>query len=342
MRPLVITLSVVVLLGIGYFGAVRLAEWGAGLTPTEDDQVAHEPGLPVTIEVPPGATARSIGQQLAEAGVVANADTFELAVRAADAAGALKAGVYPLETGMTSEVVIAILVDGPKAETFWVTIPEGLRIGEVLDRLASVSGISRNALDVALTTGSVTSAWLPEPATSVTEWEGLLFPDTYEFPTGVSPAAMLQLLSDTMASRAGEESPDYPYELIIVASLIEAEAGVEEDRANIASVIFNRLDLGMPLQIDATVLFAMGRRGVALTLDDLQVDSPYNTYLVGGLPPTPIGSPGTASLAAAANPNSTDFLYYVLTSKDGTHSFTSSYDEFLELKQQAKADGVLP
>ncbi len=342
MRPLVITLSVLVVLGAGYVAAQRLADWGAGLTPGEDETVVAEPGLPITIEIAPGASARSIGRQLAAAGVVRNADAFELAVRAADAAGSLKSGVYPLETGMTAEAVLAILIEGPAAETFWVTIPEGLRIQEVLDRLSSVSGVSRTSLEEALLDGSVTSRWLTRPAATLAEWEGLLFPDTYEFSTSVGPVPMLQLLADTMHARANAVVEDYAYDLIIVASLIEAEARLDDDRANIASVVFNRLEIDMPLQVDATVLYAMGVRGVALTLDDLDVESPYNTYLYGGLPPTPIGAPGLASLEAAAAPAETDYLYYVLTSTEGAHSFTASYDEFLAFKNQAKQDGVLP
>ncbi|MDH3397677.1 MAG: endolytic transglycosylase MltG, partial [Acidimicrobiia bacterium] len=132
------------------------------------------------------------------------------------------------------------------------------------------------------------------------------------------------------------------YEGIIVASLIEAEAGVDGDRPLIASVVVNRLDLPMVLGIDATVIYAVGQRGKSLTQSDLDIDSPYNTRKFAGLPPTPIGGPGRASLEAAASPAATDFLYYVLTSATGAHSFTASYDEFLALKQQALNDGLIP
>lgn len=343
MRPLIISLSVVAVLGIGYLGAVQLADWGARLAPTDDGEVAEvEPGLPVTVEIPSGSTAAAIGQQLAELGVVGSSESFEVAVRAAGAAESLKAGVYSLETGMGSEEVITRLVAGPVAETFWVTLPEGLRVAEILERLSSVSGVAVVDLESALLDGSVTSPWLEGPATDIAQWEGLFFPDTYEFPVGVGAAALLQLPATTMELRTSTVREDFTYDLIIIASLIEAEAKVDEDRAAISSVIHNRLQDGMRLQIDATVLYALGERGVSLTLDDLEVESVYNTYQVDGLPPTPIGAPGRASLEAAANPAETDFLYYVLTSEDGSHSFTSSYEEFLDLKSQAKADGVIP
>lgn len=343
MRPLVISLSVVVVLGVGYLGAVRLADWGAGLARVDDGgAVDVEPGLPVTIEVPEGATAVSIGEQLAGAGVVKSSESFQVAVRAAGADESLKAGVYSLETGMSTEEVISLLVAGPATETFWVTVPEGLRVGEILERLASVSGIDLTDLEAALLDGSVTSPWREEPATDLTQWEGLLFPDTYEFPVGVSPTALLQLPATTMELRASTVMDGYSYDLLIIASLIEAEAKVDEDRPAISSVIHNRLEEEMRLQVDATVLYALGERGMSLTLDDLEFDSAYNTYIVDGLPPTPIGAPGIASLEAAANPDETEFLYYVLTTADGGHSFTASYEEFLAFKEQAKADGLIP
>ncbi len=341
MRPLVITLSVLLVLGIGYVGATRLADWASGLAPEDAASAPDlEPGQPVEVEIASGSTARSIGEQLAAIGVIRSADTFELAVRAAEAESALQAGTYSMETGMTAEAVLVVLVTGPVEETFWLTIPEGLRVGEILERVASVSGIPRTSLESALVDGSVTSPWADAPE-RIEEWEGLLFPDTYEFPRDVSPAGLLQLLADT-ASRRAADVGEVTYEDLIVASLIEAEARLDEDRPKISSVIANRLEMGMRLQIDATVLYALGERGVALSLADLEVDSPWNTYVVQGLPPTPIGAPGLASIRAAVEPVESDWIYYVLTSSDGRHSFTASYDEFLEWKQQAKDDGVIP
>ena len=125
-----------------------------------------------------------------------------------------------------------------------------------------------------------------------------------------------------------------------MASLIESEAGTDEDRPLIASVIYNRLRRGMPLQIDATVLYALGERGRPPTLEELEFESPYNTYVVNGLPPTPIGVPGARSIEAVVTPADTDYLFYVLTSEDGSHSFFSDYDGFLVAKQQADALGI--
>jgi UPF0755 protein len=123
------------------------------------------------------------------------------------------------------------------------------------------------------------------------------------------------------------------YEAIIVASMIEAEASVAGDRDKIAAVIYNRLDEGMTLGIDATVLYAIGEHKEELTVSDLEVDSPYNTRKYPGLPPTPIGAPGSASLEAALNPADGTWLYYVLADCEGNHAFSTSYDEFLQNKE---------
>jgi UPF0755 protein len=133
------------------------------------------------------------------------------------------------------------------------------------------------------------------------------------------------------------------YDGLVIASLIEREAALDDERPIIASVVFNRLDVEMPLQIDATVVYALrGMPDGGLSLEDLQIDSPYNTYRYIGLPPTPISGSRLASLRAAAAPADTDFIYYVLASEDGAHAFTADYDEFLLLQEQARENGLIP
>jgi UPF0755 protein len=134
-----------------------------------------------------------------------------------------------------------------------------------------------------------------------------------------------------------------PYQILTVASLIEAEAKVPGDRPKIAAVIYNRLKRDIPLQIDPTVQYAWALRGhpkPRLGLADLRIGSPYNTYRLRGLPPTPIDSPGEQSIRAALQPASADWLYYVVVGRDGHHAFTASYQQFLELKRKAKSLGV--
>jgi UPF0755 protein len=344
-RPLVIA-SVVVGVGIlVWWGATGLAEWASGLGGGGPEIVA---GNEVTVEIPVGSTARTIGAELEAAGVV-GANDFEDAVSERGVAAELQAGTYTFITGTGVDVIIDALIAGPLVETYWVTIPEGLRATEIVDLLAKDTPHDREALERALLGGVVTSSLVPDGGTELVSWEGMLFPDTYEFAADAGPADILSLLASTMEQRVAaldwsdvEEAGLTVYDGIVIASLVEAEAAVDGDRPLISSVVENRLELGMQLQIDATVLYALDRRGGSVTLDDLEVDSPYNTYANTGLPPTPIGAPGRASLEAAAAPEQTDYLYYVLTSEDGTHSFTADYDEFLDLKQQAKDDGVIP
>jgi UPF0755 protein len=308
-----------------------------------------EEGQPVEYVVAPGASARAIGQGLAEQGVIASSLEFELAVRTSGVADQLQAGTYDLHTGMDVDTVLEVLLSGPNVETFWITVVEGLRIEEILDSIAEQSDYSVEELTATLLEASVESALLPEPADELRDWEGLLFPDTYEFVADAGPEGILARMASTLEERVEsieesrlEELGLTPYQAMVVASLVEAEAKVDEDRGPIASVIYNRLELGMALEIDATVLYALGQRGGALTFADLEVESPYNTYRNPGLPPTPIGTPGLESLRAALDPPETDFLYYVLTDASGSHSFTDDYDEFLRLKQQAKEAGVIP
>jgi UPF0755 protein len=184
---------------------------------------------------------------------------------------------------------------------------------------------------------------------SLQAWEGLLWPDTYEIAQTAGPASILQLLADTAEERVGSVDWDLlvergytVYDGIVIASMIEREARLDDERALVASVIFNRLDQDIPLQIDATIVYVLGGAPEGLTLDDLEIDSPYNTYRNLGLPPTPIAGPRLASLRAAAAPAATDYLYYVLIDASGQHAFTGDFDEFLDLQQQAREAGLIP
>lgn len=352
-RTVGVVVTVLVIAALAIFGARAAADWVSGLGGDGSDAVTApsvQPGQELTIEIPEGATARAIGELLASRGVVQSSLQFETAVRLAGAQGELRAGEYDLVTGMANDDVITLLMRGPVVDSYWITVQEGLRIGEILERIAEQTRFTADELEAALLGGSVQTSLFPDgdPQT-LDDWEGLLFPDTYEFLTESGPEVILGLLASTMERRVEdvdwsqlEDSGYTRYQGIIIASLIEAETRVNDERPLVAAVVWNRLDIGMALQIDATVLYALGERRTGLTLNDLEVDSPYNTYLQPGLPPTPIGGPGRASLEAAAAPAEVDYLYYVLTSLDGTHSFTADYNEFINFKNQAKEDGVLP
>ena len=338
--------AVLVIGGASYLGR----EVGAALGPEEvtSARIDVEPGQPVEIVIASGSSGQDIGAMLAAQGIVHSALEFEVAVRNVDAAQRLQAGTYALTTLMDPADVVAILVAGPAPAVYRVTVIEGLRVEEILVALAEITPHEYSEFEEALLDGDVVSSLrdMPEQPT-LSDWEGLLFPDTYEFTRSADPVSILQRLASTMEQRVNSiDWSDWTalgyteYEGIVLASLIEAEVLLDDERAIVSSVIHNRLAEGMKLDIDATVLYALSTRDV--TRFDRTVESPYNTYVVIGLPPTPIASPGKASLAAAASPESTDYFFYVLADLDGNHAFAITLDEHINNVNQAREDGVLP
>jgi UPF0755 protein len=349
MVKLAVVVTAVLVIGVvGYDVARGLGERaGADATPT-----TVEPGIEVVFVIPPGATASDIAEQLESEAVVADGSEFESAVINAGAAARLRSGTYTLVTGTSAqELVVAFVAGPPAAETYRVTVVEGLRIEDMLDSLARQSPHEAEDYAQALLADSVTSPLVPPPDTTedpLARWEGLLAPDTYEFIADAPPADVLQRMADTLTQRV--ELQDWsqiealgltPYDGLILASLIEKEAKLEEERETIASVIYNRLNAEQQLQIDATIIYALNNGAREVFLTDLDVDSPYNTYQVLGLPPTPIAGVRLSSIVAAANPAETDYFYYVLIDSDGTHGFSETFEEHEALKAQAVEDGVI-
>lgn len=305
-----------------------------------------EPQGSFLVEIPSGAGVNEIARILANEGVVANATVARLWWRGAED---LQAGSYYFAEDMSVEEARAVLDAGPippVGES--ITIPEGLWLAEIADRLLdSLPEFDPAELQSALTDGQVRSRYLPADITSL---EGLLFPDTYQVDQrGVSDEAdlvrrMVEQFDRVAAQIGYDDAPERigltPYQLLVAASIIEAEAARSQDRPRVARVIYNRLNEGMPLQMDATVLYALGQRKTSLTLTDLDVDSPYNTRRFPGLPPTPIAAPGRESLTAAMNPEPGEWLYFVLVERDGTLFFSEDYDEFLVRAADARARGV--
>src|SRR5918997_1298330 len=232
---------------------------------------------------------------------------------------------------------------GEAVPTLKITVPEGLDLEETAGEVAGQSDVSAAAFEGAGRRADYGYGFLEDRGTESTE--GFLFPKQYEFEEGATAPQMVirmleQYLLETQTldiSEAKERLGLTEYDLVIVASLIEKEAASPEERPLVASVIYNRLRKDMPLQIDATVLYALDRPKEELSLADLKIDSPYNTYENAGLPPGPICSPSRQSLEAAIDPAETDYLYYVLKANGEEHFFTSNYNEFLEMKQKRNA-----
>lgn len=297
---------------------------------------------PVALEIPEGATASEVADILEEKNVIRSGFAFRVAARLRGVGSSIGAGRYELQTNMRLQEALDVLDEGPIVETFTVTIPEGLRLEQVAERVAEDLGLdSKGFLDAAKSGKHALPPYLPEEAPTV---EGFLFPKTYEFVTDVTEEQVIQRLLEQFGDEVGDLEWNRaaklgldPYEVVVVASLIEREAMVDNERPKIASVIYNRLREEMLLQIDATVEYALPEHKNRLTYEDYEYPSPYNTYLNPGLPPTPIASPSLASIRAALSPADTDFLFYlVVDAGTGRHEFAETYEEFLSLKQQAQ------
>lgn len=284
----------------------------------------------VRVEIPVGANAAAISERLKDAGVIRSPLAFQAVARVLGDSRNMKAGVYDIPRSLGVFEIVDLLVRGD-ALSVWVPIPEGSTARDVAERLeASKLGNSNSFLRLMQHSPRRFGSEAPAP------WggcEGYLFPDTYRLDTNVAPADVVKKMLETWQTKAYEPrrrkfaSSRYgTAKTMIIASMIEKEAKVAEDRPLIASVIYNRLRRRMRLQIDATVLYALGGHKPLVTLKDLKVKSPYNTYRVRGLPPGPICSPGEASIDAALDPATTRYLFYVAR-PDGSHIFTKSAAE---------------
>jgi peptidoglycan lytic transglycosylase G len=308
--------------------------------------VYGSPGATVEVTLPATVSRTQAADVLTHDGVVSNAWLFRLYLHL-KGAGPFHGGVYDLRRHEGYAAALRALDRGPRIELTRLTVPEGFTLGQIAERVGRLPGKSATRFLEVAQSGVVRSPLEPAGSNNL---EGLLFPDTYFVRADESEQAILQQMVDQSASVASEIGLDQPgtqpngltaYQTVVVASIIEREAKVPEDRGMIARVILNRLQKGMKLQIDATVLYALGGHQTSVTNADLQVNSPYNTYRVAGLPPAPISNPGRASLAAALNPTPGTWLYYVLADASGKHAFATTESEFLRLRAQAKAKGLL-
>jgi len=308
-------------------------------------------GQPVRVTIPEGSDTGQIAMILENNGVIGNHVVFNARLRLNGDDRSFKAGSYRMKTGSSYQTVVRQLVAGPPpSPVYHVVIPEGFRIVDTATRIDSIraeqSAKGAAAVLPPFTGAQYTAAvkamrppvTLKAPA-ATKSMEGVLFPATYELLKTGSAAAFAQKQLDAFNTNLGTIDMSYatkhgltPYDVVIIASLVEREARVPEDRPHIASVIYNRLRLRMTLGIDATIQYAVsGPDGwrTSLRQSDLQIDSPYNSRLREGLPPTPIASPGLASLQAAAKPSTSDDLYYVADpAGGGKHHFYKNLTDF--------------
>lgn len=328
-----------VLLGVlAWMAGSRAYRWV-----TEQLDPPGEPAGEIVLTLPPGSSTASISDLLAEHGVVPSSQAYEWYVRF-KGGPTFQAGEYTFQSNSSVWETLAVLEAGPsrvaQAAQQQITIPEGLTVAQMAVLLDEVPGLSFSGRDflAAVRERPVLSLVAPAPRVLpdgvIEPAEGQLFADTYFFDSQTSAEQLVALMVDrldaVLTDLGYDDAPRRvgltPYEALIVASMIEREAQRPEDRAKVARVIYNRLARGWSLGLDATVVYVVGES--ELTAELLAVNSPYNTRVLVGLPPTPIATPGRASLEAALNPEDGPWMYFVLTSPDGTLSFSETDEEF--------------
>ncbi|MDQ7822122.1 MAG: endolytic transglycosylase MltG [Candidatus Eremiobacteraeota bacterium] len=299
-------------------------------------------GAPVLFQVSPGESAAEISRNLAHERIIGNALSFRLLLRLARAEDRIKAGTYELTPAMNSLAILKMLVNGQVKERSF-TAPEGASVEDIAVLLESTHVMTAEEFRTALKEqGSfqVGSLTIGNP-------EGFLFPDTYQVPCGIKPdfliEKMLQRFEEQILPlyQASALSAQFSLpELVTMASLVEREARLDHERPLIAAVYYNRLRKGMLLQCDATVQYALGRTKPVLSFDDLEIESPYNTYLHQGLPPGPICNPGIKSFKAACSPGDVPSLYYVVdeVKGDGSHVFSTTFHDHQEALHRYRKD----
>lgn len=286
------------------------------------------PAEGVRIEVPNGASLRRVTADLAARGILQHPWLVAAYGRLTEQATKIRAGEYQIAAGTTPVTLLDKLVSG---EVFLheITIVEGSRFRDALAAVRAHAAITAGALDA--------DAIMSELGAPGVHPEGQLFPDTYRFPKGTTDIALLRVAHDALVARLNDawsrRSPDLavssPYEALILASIIEKETALASERALISGVFQQRLRRNMRLQTDPTVIYGIGESFDGnLRRQDLDRDTPYNTYTRFGLPPTPIALVGAAALEAAVSPAATNALYFVATGRgDGSHRFSATYEE---------------
>ncbi|MCC6727811.1 MAG: endolytic transglycosylase MltG [Chthonomonadales bacterium] len=289
-------------------------------------------GRTVRVAVARGQNVWGVAAMLARRGLIRRSAAFVVYAVARGDAGRIRAGEYGLSPSMSAAQILDRLKrGGADADDRVVVVPEGFTVAQIAHALSQRGVASDEAAVRRLARRPGGAVRAPFPMAH--GLEGYLFPDTYRLAPRAGAAAALQAMVDTFAARFYEphaaeiaRSGHSLHEVVTIASLVEREARVDADRPQIAGVIENRLARGMRLEIDASVLYALGQHKSRVLFSDLEVASPYNTYRRAGLPPGPIASPGLASLVAALRPARSDRLFYV-ANPDGTHTFTRTLAE---------------
>jgi len=332
---------------IGGLVAALLVLAAAGIWIKNQINPPGEPGDPVLIQVQEGMSVTDIGELLEREGVIRSATVWKYYVKL-NGSDNVEAGAFNLRKNENMGTVVDVLAGGAVStrQQVSLTIPEGLTLEKIAEKVGEMPGRSADRFMDAVRSGTVRSQYSPAGNNNL---EGLILPETYFFEETDDETAILRrmvesfdrTLTELGIANAANRLKVTPYEAIVIASMVEREAKVAEDRGPIARVIYNRLDRGMPLQIDATVLYALGTDKNFVTFADREVNSPYNTYRIDRLPPGPIAAPGRAALEATLSPPPGPWIFYVLIEENGKHAFSTTLEEFNRHVAEATRKGLV-
>ena len=336
---LVVALVLFIILGIGGFSAYNYVK--SALQPVDENATE---GIAVTI--PMGSGINTISAILEENGIIKDKQIFKYYVKFKNESQ-FQAGDYTLTKAMTMDELIQSLKTGRvyREPLFTMTIPEGLTLEQIAQVVAKNTSYTADEFMEVVTSDAFVSKMMAKYPTLITnevlneqiryDLEGYLYPATYPF---YEESPSLETIIESMIEQLNKLVLDYSaaieernmtvHQFLTFASLLEEEATAQTDRETIASVFYNRLEIGMPLQTDPTVLYAIGSHKDRVLNSDLEVQNPYNTYKVNGLPPGPIAGAGKSSLEATINPTNTEYFYF-LADKSGINHFAKTYDEHL-------------
>jgi uncharacterized YceG family protein len=335
--PLV-TLVVIAALGLGALAGGHSLTSRFGTTPDYPGSGSGE----AVVVVKPGDTATDIAATMVSQGVIKSEKAFANAAKQDPRALGIQPGTYKLHKQMSGAAALALILEPSARLLTRMTVPEGLTVAATLKLISEKTKLKLTDLQAA---ARDTKA-LQLPAYAKGKLEGFLFPDTYDLEPGTTAAGLLKSMVDEYKTKVDDAGLVQkaasvnlsPYEMVIVASLVEKETQQADERGKVARVIYNRLDQNFFLGIDAAVLYGLGRSSGRLSEADLQKDTPYNNRIHKGLPPTPIASPGIASLQAAVAPDKGSWLYYVLDpTHPGHHLFTDDPEVFNTAKAKCQA-----
>lgn len=338
LKLIFLILSIIVLLGVG-------TAVGIGLFIASALQPVEATDQEVRVSIPQGSSSMQIAEELHTKGLIKNSSIFTYYLKLKKQGSKFQAGEYAMKPGMTFEDMIDKLNKGDvvKEEMIRITIPEGYTIEQIAAKMSETTSWKKETflklVDDPSSFKEETTASIPADSKNLRHrLEGYVFPETYEFKKGATEQEFIERSLQQLDKKLDTLPPDWKdklkargltiHQMLTVASLIEREVVVDEERALVSGVIVNRLKMNMPLQIDATVQYLFDKSKDRLLEKDLQIQSPYNTYLNTGLPPGPIASPSLASIKAAIYPEETKYVFYV-TKKDGTkgHLFAETFEQ---------------